>query len=146
MKEEVQKGRVINTKWWIIPSFLLAVMGFILSTTTKDEKSLRVTYDPATTKHYVNGLLWDLPVKVLHFRVNPSVSKNAVVDLKGADLNEIFDVQVTAIRDVISPLEVPLVSVKAISTNGILYDLTDKNNVLIKRPRECVLYFMVTGY
>lgn len=146
---------------------ILAVMVF--SFNFEEKNAIRVSYDPAPTVHYykntsssTNGAFRQLPTKVCHFQITPTVANGGSLDISGFGLTMIQDVQVTVVRNVSTANDVPTVALKSISTTAITYNITQGNNavvailginvlsgtpnVFVPTPTDCTLFFQVTGY
>lgn len=146
-------------------AIVLAFSGWIFAFTEKKPPS----YDPAATLHYIksgssstNGDLRMLPTKVFHVTVTPTVANGGSLDISGFGLTTIANVQVSVTRNTTVPNDVPTVSLKAVSTTSVTYNLIQGNNavvallginvlsgapnVFVTTPTDCTLRFTITGY
>lgn len=141
----------------------------IFSFNYEEKNAIRVSFDPAPTRHYLksgsssaNGTLRQLPTKVYHVTVVPTVANGGTLDISGFGLTTVANVQVVAMRNTSTPNDVPTVALKSITTSTLTYNLIQGNNaviailginvlsgtpnVFVPTPTDLTLYFLITGW
>lgn len=138
--EEIQEKRFI--RGIMIPLAVLVISAIAMSLSQRENDAVRVSYDPAPTKHYMKTgssstapTLRMLQTRVFHVMgVVPTVSNAGSLDvswLSGLGVTTIVDVMVTATRSTATPNDVPTVSINSRSLSAITYNITQGNNATV---------------
>lgn len=166
MKEE---NKIKFRQKEVYPSILITLIAVFAVTILLSNIASSRSFDPASTIHYykvgsssTNGVYRQLPTKIYHVVVTPTVANGGVLDISGFGLTNILNVQVTPVRNVSTANDVPTVSIKTFSTSSIVYNITQGNNavvailginvlsgtpnVFVPTPTDITLYFTLTGY
>jgi hypothetical protein len=107
------------------------------------------------TKHYIKknnipgpGIPVEGDSKVYHITIVPSESDGGILNITGLGIREINNVQVSILKQTGDPEKCPDISLKSINSKSVSYNLTEVINgekVFVAKPKECVLYFQITG-